>query len=791
MKISINWLNDFVDLSGISNEELIKRLTLSTAEIEEVIDYGKNTSNVVVGKIISKEKSPNSNKLSVLKVDAGDRVYDVICGAPNCKEGMKVAFAKMGGEVNGFQIEKVVIAGHVSEGMCCSEKELGISEDHEGIMEVLEDIPLGTDIKKVYPIEDTVFEVDNKSLTNRPDLWCHYGFAREASAIFNRPLKALEVENLEEYNNLPSLNIKVEDAEKCYRYCGIKLDNVTRNISPVRMRIRLFYAGMRGLNLLADLTNYIMLEVGQPMHAFDSRKATNIVVKTLKEETKFKTLDEEEHLIDTNTLMICENDAPVAIAGIMGGLESEVEEDTTSILLESANFHATSIRKSATALGIRTEASMRYEKSLDPELTKLATERFIYLLKQLDNGVKVASNLTDVYPHKYETITIKTTTKYIEDYCGIKIEAGKIAGILTSLGFRVKQEKENLTVVVPSYRATKDVSIPADLVEEVARIYGYDNIVPQAVVGKIEPVEQENEHSLEYETKRILAEKFALSEVHSYLWNDVSANKELNIKTKGYVKVLNSTVKDNDEIRSELTPTLLQVINQNKLSYGEGNVFEIGRVVSGLDKSGLAVEEKHLAIALSSKTKTEEELYFELKNCLVFLIETFKQAKVELRVEEQDKNYLHPVNSTSILVEGKKIGSMGLLHPATLNAIDKKFKVATLEINFKAFSDLEDKKVKVNSLSKYQTTTLDFNFLAAKNACYFNLEILFANFNSQLDYTFKLLDVFEDDAILKGKKSYTFRFEIGASDHTLTGEEIEAFYNGLIAYAKENGLELR
>jgi len=429
---------------------------------------------------------------------------------------------------------------------------------------------------------------------------------------------------------------------------------------------------------------------------------------------------------------------------------------------------------------------------LDPELTTIAVARFLTVLMQIDKEIKVTSSLTDLYPHKYKTIVINTTTSYIESYCGIPLKTQKVVNVLKSLGFGVQSSGENLEVTVPSFRATKDVSIAADLVEEVSRIYGYDNIVPLAVEGKFEPVVQEAEHVLEYQVKTALAEKFNLSEVHTYLWKDIASNKELNIQTKGYVKVLNSTVKDNDELRSELVSSLLKIVNENKLTYNETGIFEIGRVITGLDKNKLAIEEKHLSIALVSKEKTEEELYFELKRMLEFLMTTYKKQPLELKMQEAKAvSYLHSVNNASIVCNGKTLGVMGLLHPAVLNAIDKKIKVAVLEMNFNEFSKTTENKVKVKELSKYQTTVLDFNFLAEEKVVYSKLQELFANFISPLEYTFKLKDIFKDEVILKNKISYTFSFEIGSKDHTLTSKEIEEFSKSLIVYASKNGLELR
>ena len=269
MLVSMNWIQDFVDLSGYDIDNLIHRFTLSTAEVEDVIHKGADTCGVIVAQIASVEDHPESKKLHLLKIDTGSEIKNCVCGAPNVRIGMKVAFAQVGGSVCGNAIGKAKIAGYESEGMCCSAAELGISDDHSGLMEIFDDVALGTDIKSVYAIDDIIFEVDNKSLTNRPDLWGHYGIAREFAALVGRLLAVPGMVDVSAYNELPALSIKIAEPDLCYRYCGIRVENVTAKISPVNMQIRLFYCGMRGINLLADLTNYIMLELGQPTHAFN------------------------------------------------------------------------------------------------------------------------------------------------------------------------------------------------------------------------------------------------------------------------------------------------------------------------------------------------------------------------------------------------------------------------------------------------------------------------------------------------------------------------------------------
>ncbi|MBR2650396.1 MAG: phenylalanine--tRNA ligase subunit beta, partial [Clostridia bacterium] len=291
MFLSMNWIGDFVDLSDLDKKALIKNFTLSTAEVEDIIVKGEDTYGVIVAKIVSVENHPNSKKLHLLKVDNGKEIIDVVCGAPNVREGMKVALATEGGSVSGMKISVATVAGYESHGMCCSEAELGISDDHSGIIEITEDVALGTDIKELYDIDDIIFEVDNKSLTNRPDLWGHYGIAREFATITGRALKAPISVDVTAYKDLPEVAVSVKDPELCYRYSAIKVDNVTRKISPVNMRILIFYCGSRAINFLADLTNYVMLELGQPMHAFDNALVDKIEVQTFPEPFKFTTLD--------------------------------------------------------------------------------------------------------------------------------------------------------------------------------------------------------------------------------------------------------------------------------------------------------------------------------------------------------------------------------------------------------------------------------------------------------------------------------------------------------------------
>ena len=787
MLVSMNWIRDFVDLDGIDIDELIHRFTLSTAEVEEVFHYGRETSNVVVAQILSVENHPNSKKLHLLKVDAGDKVYDCVCGAPNVREGMKVAFAKEGGCVNGFAISKATVAGYDSYGMCCSEAELGISADNSGIMEITDDIPLGTDLKSVYAIEDTIFEVDNKSLTNRPDLWGHYGIAREFAALTGRELKPVDRVDTSVYSELPPVEIDIQDTEHCYRYSGMKVDNVTVHTSPVNMRIRLFYCGSRAINLLADLTNYLMMELGQPMHAFDRRKVDCVEIKRFDEPFKFKTLDDNERNIDENTLMICSKGEPVAIAGIMGGLDSEIEDDTTSLLLESANFDGVCIRKSSQRLGLRTDASMRYEKMLDPEITNVAIERFLKLLFEIDPEVEVASSLSDSYVHQYDKIELTFEKAYVDRYTGIEISDEQIISTLTALGFDVKQEDTTFDVTVPSWRATKDVTIKADIIEEITRIYGYDNFKITTTLSPLRPVRRSVNKSDEYYAKDLLVEKFKLHEVHSYIWADSKKFGELNMDVEDNVKLINSINPDHVVLRNCMVPTLLTVVNENKSFGQEYGVFEIARVIDGTREDGTCNERRKLGIVLYSRKCNEKTLFFQLRDIISLFAANLRHKAVRFEHTESTHNWQHPVNTAEISVDGVKLGFISTLHPLTAMKIDKKAAIVTAEIDMDAFKEIGKDELNFVEPSKFPGIDIDLTILRNPDVTYRQVEEIIRENGGEYLNTVNVTDIY--DGLIS---SITLRLGFSSPEKTLSMTEIQdVVFGGIVPELEKSGILLK
>lgn len=785
MFLSMNWISDFVDLSGIDKLKLISQFSLSTAEVEnEIFFKGCDLSGIVVAEIKSVEEHPESKKLHLLKVDAGDgQLTDVVCGAPNVKVGMKTAFAKVGAQIGEITISPRPLAGYMSHGMCCSEKELGISDEHAGIMEILEDVPCGTDIKELYQIDDIIFEVDNKSLTNRPDLWGHYGIAREFAALAGRELKPLDVVDLSKYNNLPKVDMKIED-KLCQRYSCLQVENITKNVSPVNMRIRLFYCGMRGINLLADLTNYLMLEMGQPMHAFDSRKVEKLRIKRFPEPFTFTTLDGVERNIDENTLMICNDNIPVAIAGIMGGLDSEIVEDTTRLTLESATFDAVSIRKSTVRLAHRTDASMRYEKCLDPEMTVPAIARFVKLLCDIDNGVEVVSSLTDEYAFKYETVKLDFDKKFVDRYTGIEISNETIVKTLNSLGFETTVNGDDFSVVVPSWRATKDVTIKADIIEEITRIYGYDNFDINTALAPLYPVRADEEKTTEDRIKDILVKRYSLHELHSYIWAYYDEFKALGIDIEDNVKLVNSTNPNIETIRKSIVPTQLCQVKINTAYSDEFGIFEIGRVIDGVDENNLCVEKKKLAITLFSKHKSLEELYFELRDMLSVVADDIKHQPLSFTKKSATHSYQHPVNLNRITCGGVEIGEIGLIHPVVAKKIDKKASVVYAEIDIPEFSKLENKSIKYSAPSRFPEIEIDLSFVAEKFA---PISEAIEKENCPLIKKVSVVDVYSDE----NGKSITVRIIFSHPDKTLTREEVMDVVNSIAKTLKEQNIALK
>lgn len=785
MLVSMNWIKDFVNLDGEDIEALIHRFTLSTAEVEGIEYKGKDISGVVVGEIISCEPHPDSDHLHVLKVDGGDQIYDVVCGAPNARAGIKTAFAKPGAQVGDIKIKQAKLRGVVSNGMCCSEKEIGISDNHDGIMELDLDLVNGTDLKDIYPIDDIVFEVDNKSLTNRPDLWGHYGMAREFAALTGQKIKDMEImEN--PYTGDKEVDVEVRNKDLVFRYTSVRVENITKNESEMQMKIRLYYCGTRAINLLADLTNYLMLELGQPMHAFNGSKVSKIVVDTPKTDIKFTTLDGQERDITTDTLMIYDNEIPVGIAGIMGGLDSEITEDTNSLVLESANFDGVSIRKSASRMALRTDASARYEKTLDPEMTMLAVKRFLKLLFDVDKNAEVVTKITDTYNKKYPELSVEFDKAFIDRYTGIDISLERIKDTLISLGFETTQNGESFVTKVPSWRATKDVSMKADIVEEITRIYGYDNFEIKTTLSPLLPAKTSLRRKEENLIKDLLVKAYAMNEIHSRVWQDPDDLRTLGLTVEDNVKILGSA-DDQGVLRNTLMQTFLPVLYKNKNYKSEFSIFEIGRATHGADENNLAVETRQLGIAMYSKVNTEKNLYIKAVGLVNTIVNELKHKKVEYKKIEVEHAWQHPKNTSEILVDGNRIGVINTVHPKTLSKVAKNAAIVMIEIDMDALLKIDSMNLEFDEPSKFPGIDYDLSLIIPEGVRFEDINKCWSDLKLKELKRVSVIDIYDNGVV----KSVTLRFGFELADRTLTSEEVQADIDKILANLKTSGVELK
>ncbi len=484
MKVSLNWLKDYIDLSNYTADEIVDKLTTSGLEVDEVIDQSKQFDKFVVGYVKERIKHPDADKLSLCKVFDGTEDLAIVCGAPNVDAGQKIALAKVGAVVpnGGFEIKKAKIRGEKSFGMICAEDELGLSEDHAGIMVLDESLEAGTPLADALGLNDVVMDID--ITPNRADAFSHYGIARDLSAILGLELKELPL-NLkeEEFKSEDLASVEIKNEIDCPRYVAKVVKDVTVKESPEWLQKRITAIGLRPINNVVDVTNYILHDLGQPLHAFDLDQLAGkkIVVKSAGDQKKFVTLDSKERELLPTDLMICDGEKPVAVAGVMGGENSEVTEATKDVLIESAYFRPSAVRKTAKKMGISTDASFRFERGCNPEIVVYAAKRAAELIAELGEG-KIAAGEIDAYPKEIEHRKVEIRFSRIHDVLGYKVENEKVKEIFKSLQLTILEEKENgLLVDVPPFR--HDIEREIDLIEEVARVFGYDNIPSVQKIG--------------------------------------------------------------------------------------------------------------------------------------------------------------------------------------------------------------------------------------------------------------------------------------------------------------------
>jgi len=809
MYISYNWLKDFIKIPAkLSPAEIASELTSHTVEVEGFTNQAEQLANVVVGKVLDVQKHPNADRLRLVVVDVKTKQLNIVCGASNIAVGQLVPVALVGAKLpNGLEIKESVIRGEKSDGMVCAEDELGLGKNHEGIL-VLEDrAKIGEPLSKYLKVDDIIFEVDNKSLSNRPDLLNHYGLARELGAIFSWPLKSYEkfLNRKVEFLNSKEdkFFVKVEDVELCPRYSAVKIKNIEVKESPEWLKTRLVAIGQRPINNIVDLTNCIMFEIGQPLHAFAADNIKKIVVRRANKQEILETLDEKDRILTNDDLVITDGTKVLAIAGVMGGKQSGVVAETKELILESANFSARAVRKTSQRLGLRTEASLRFEKSLDPVLTEEALFRFLYLLKEICPDMIIASALIDVNNNNLPQLTVDLDLNWLTDKIGQEISREIVVGILQRLGFVVKNEKDNedvLKIIIPSWRATKDVTSKEDLAEEVLRLYGYDKIVSRLPLAVLNLPEVNEERKLERKIKNILALKHSLNEAYNYSFVGEEQLKKINVDFFQHLKLVNPLSETQTMLRQSLVAGILTNIKNNQFKSDDFGFFEIGSVffnAPGSLKKDLSAEgvlpyqEKHLVLALTGSADLLSRLKGIINSLLKNLINY--QGEVEFLVLDNAPGWADQSTTAKIMIANKEIGVISLINSAVRDNLNLKRPVAIAEINFSFLINfiLDFPSLHFQEAPKYPSIIRDLAFVVDEEILYNDLKREISTFHSLIKST-ELFDVYSGDKLSRDQKSLAFHVLYQSDDKTLVATEVDLIQQELIEYlAKKFDARLR
>ncbi len=797
MWLSLNILNLMVDTSGISPEEMALRITMSSAEIDSIEHVNTHFKTIYAAKILDVKPHPNADKLTLVDLDAGERRYRVVCGAPNHRKGDIVPLATVGTVFAEGTIKKTKIRGEESEGMLCSERELGLSDDHSGIMVMPPDTKLGASLSELYPLRmDVRFEIDNKSITHRPDLWSHEGFAREISALFNRPFKSvIDYSLLDTMKNREELSVKILNPEASPRYSGLVVTGIKIAESPEWLKAAVEAIGMRPINNIVDITNSVMAEIGEPMHAFDRKKlkGSTIFVRLAGDREPLMTLDGQTFELMSEDVVIADDSGPIALAGVMGGGNSEIEDGTTEIVLEAANFNPVNIRKTANRYAHRTEAAIRFEKSLSPELTIPALLRCYELIRQIIPGAEAASEIIDCYPVKQKSITISTSADFIRTRLGQQVDDARISSILSSLDFKLKSDGSMLTIDVPSYRATKDISIPEDIVEEVGRIYGYDNITPVAPMVTCAPPRKNDFRHFERKVKDILSTHQNMIEVSGYSFTGEDPLNRLKINEDLELFLSNPLSKEQDRLRRSLVPNTVNNIKLNSRYSDEFRIYELGRVyLKKSRKSADLAEEKTMVTGAIFRKKPDAPLFYEAKGVVTGLLAKLQVADYSLVPEEMAlPPYAHPARSMLVMVGRETAGTIFELHPDAVAAFDISGAAALFDIDISILYGAPKKNSVFVELQKYPEVPFEVSVLADRRAYARDICAVIEKSNRELIQSVEVVSTYEGSPIPEGKKSISIKAVFASKDRTLTPEEIEKLQKGTIEALNKKGYQLR
>lgn len=794
MKVPMSWFNDYTDVTGIAPREYTEALTMTGSKVETVENIGKDIQNVVTGKILEVTDHPDSDHMVICKVDVGDEVLQIVTGAPNVKVGQIVPVAKNDSYLpGGVHIKTGKLRGVESFGMLCSHEELGLTEadlswDPEyGILILPEDTKIGMDIKDFFGLNEEVIEFEITS--NRPDCFSVIGLARETAATFRKPFNVETPTFTENSENIAdAISVTVENPDKCLRYSARMIKNVKIGPSPAWMVRRLKAAGIRSINNIVDITNYILLEYGQPMHAFDLRHLAGgkIIVRNAKDGEVIKTLDEQDRTLNSNDLVIADAEKAVAIAGVMGGFNSEIEEDTTTVIFESATFDAVSVRLTAQKVGLRTESSSRFEKGLDPNNTVPAIERACQLVEMLGCGENVGG-MIDVKGNIKDAVTLDFRPEKINSFLGIDISKEEMAGYLEAIDFTV--DLDNMKLTAPTFRP--DIEAEADVAEEIARFYGYDKIPTTLLSGEA----TKGMYSPMQSFRRNLSDALiaqGMYETFTFTFTGTDDFDKLNLPAdsafRNAVKIRNPLGEDTSIMRTTTLASMLKNLSYNFSHKNEDvKLFEISKVYIPTQPGNLPNEPEKLSMGMYGKDVD----FFDIKGILEAAFDALNMKGIAWK-QLTDCPSLHPGRAAALYVGDNKIGIVGEVHPQVLENFDIDIPCYVAEIDIEGMFGCVNDNIKYKALPKFPAAERDIAVLVDKTALVGDLEATMIKASGDLLESIKLFDIYEGDRIPEGKKSLAFAISFRAADRSLTSEEVNKVFNKIVKDLQyKNNAQLR
>ena len=797
MKLSLNWIKDYVKLpDDMDLSRLAYDLTMSTVEVEGAENLAERFDKIIVGEIKEVLPHPNADKLRICKVDiGGGEIKDIVCGGSNLEVAMKVVVACPGamvrwhGEGEPVEIKNAKLRGVPSFGMICAAVEVGLAdlfptEDDHAIMDVTAfGANAGTPLAEALGLDDIILEIDNKSMTNRPDLWGHYGIARELAALYDLPLLPFEpfVPECKE-----SYDVRIADTERCPRYIGAKIEGLGVKPSPFEMQSRIWRVGMRPINALVDVTNYVMLATGQPTHVFDSNHIIDhIEVRRAGEGEKLRLLNDKELALCADDLVIADAEGAVALAGVMGGAKDSVLPETESVILEVANFESRGVRRTALRYDNRTEASSRYEKAVDPERCDQALSLAMKLFAELYPEMKVTA-FNDQYPEKLVKKEIDVDFDWLDRRLGKRIPQEIVAKKLGTMGYEVTFTEKGMHIVVPTWRSTGDVSIKADIMEEVARMYGYENFEATTITTSFDGAINQLDVDLVRKIKEYLAFRCNMQEIFTYPWMTDEFVHALMPNTDGILALATPPAPNEKYIRASLLPNICKAIVKNERNFDEFDIFEEAQVFLDKDYTSayagesLPAQRRHLGCAFVGNPNNVTELFRRAKGVIGAMprythMEGFTFAKAEKPYWADETVWLN------IFLGEKKIGDLALLSKKAALACGIKVLSAVLvELDMDELVPFKSRTNRFERMPEFPMNEYDLSFLVDSMVKWDDIYACVMGKKNELLRDVRFVDEYKGKQIPTGKKSVTVRLVIGSAEKTLTGAEIESVANSVI-----------